>query len=55
MSKTWKEVREKPLRVLSRFLTEYYGERCPDYVEACPCCWGWEIYDELERLVTLND
>ena len=26
-------------------VTEYYGERCPDYHKECVCCKAWQEYD----------
>ena len=30
---------------LSGFLTETYGQRCPDYEPGCACCEAWQVYD----------
>lgn len=30
-------------------LTEYFGERCPDYHKECVCCKAWQEYDILTR------
>lgn len=40
---------DKVLRRLRRFLTENYGERCPDFDKDCPCCRVWVRYDLLEE------
>lgn len=31
--------------LLSKYLTEFYGERCPDYDGDCECCKRWECFD----------
>lgn len=28
-------------------VTEYFGERCPEYEPGCACCEGWKQYDKL--------
>lgn len=40
---------DKALRRLRTFLTEYFGERCPDFDKDCPCCRVWVRYDLLEE------
>jgi hypothetical protein len=32
---------------VSQWITEYYGERCPDKCEHCPCCEKWAEFDKL--------
>jgi len=34
---------------VSIFITEYYGERCPDYEPECICCEQWMCFDKLFR------
>lgn len=28
-------------------ITDYFGERCPDFSDTCPCCIVWAQYDAL--------
>jgi hypothetical protein len=28
-------------------MTDYWGERCPDYQNGCSCCESWKEYDRL--------
>lgn len=30
-----------------QFVIKYWGERCPDYEETCPCCQAWNNFDTL--------
>lgn len=30
---------------LVRYITKYYGKRCPDYAEGCACCRVWVRFD----------
>ena len=32
---------------LEKWIKEYWGERCPDYCESCPCCKAWDAFDYL--------
>ncbi len=32
---------------LKKWIIKYYGKRCPDYEEDCPCCEAWKHYDWL--------
>src|SRR5690606_38184781 len=34
-------------KLIVEAITEYYGERCPDYDEDCFCCKVWIEYDAL--------
>lgn len=34
------------------YLTNQFGERCPDFDEDCSCCKIWAIYDETNAIVT---
>ena len=33
--------------LIEEAITEYYGERCPDYVWECAVCAVWNQYDTL--------
>ena len=33
------------------WLTEWYGERCPDFYETCIICRVWRNQDDFEKLV----
>lgn len=33
--------------LIEQAITEYWGERCPDYEPSCPCCITWEQYDVM--------
>ena len=28
-------------------ITDYWGERCPDYEPECPTCQAWAEYDKM--------
>ena len=46
--KTYEIERARVLGVLSRWVIECYGERCPDGTEeSCPTCRMWALYDKL--------
>lgn len=36
--------------LIEEAIKEWYGERCPDYQECCPCCDAWLQFDNLVRL-----
>ena len=38
--------------LLEEAISEYFGERCPDFEPGCPCCRAWAEFDETERLRT---
>lgn len=31
--------------LVEQAIREHWGERCPDYVDGCPCCDAWREYD----------
>ena len=33
--------------LIEEALTEWYGPRCPDFADGCPCCLAWAEYDWL--------
>lgn len=35
------------MKLIEEALIEYYGERCPDFADGCPCCEAWAEFDEL--------
>ena len=35
------------VKLIEEALIEYYGERCPDFAEGCPCCEAWAEFDAL--------
>ena len=35
--------------LIEEALTEYFGERCPDYHKECVCCKAWKEYDLMTR------
>lgn len=35
------------MKLIEEALIEYYGERCPDFAEGCPCCEAWAEFDAL--------
>jgi hypothetical protein len=37
--------------LIEEALTEFYGERCPDYEWTCICCVAWKQYDTLCEMV----
>jgi hypothetical protein len=37
------------LKLYKKFLTEYYGRRCPDFEPGCACCQAWVRYDAEKR------
>lgn len=32
---------------VAAWITEFYGERCPDFNEHCECCRRWNLFDQL--------
>lgn len=40
------------LAAARKFVTEYYGERCPDVSRGCCCCQAWMLYDTFENWIT---
>lgn len=40
-------VASEPTNYIAEAITEAFGERCPEYVEGCPCCEAWKQYDAL--------
>lgn len=34
----------------SEDITEYWGERCPDFEPDCACCMAWKMFDEYEEM-----
>ena len=41
--------------IVSEAITEYWGERCPDFNPNCPTCKAWAEYEELTTLRAVND
>lgn len=37
-------------KILSRWITENYGKRCPTYERGCVLCEAWEYYDALKMI-----
>ena len=35
------------MSTIKRVITEYLGERCPDFNADCLCCKAWKEYDDL--------
>ena len=31
-------------------ITEYWGERCPDFDKDCACCQAWKEFDSLMKI-----
>lgn len=38
------------LDLIAEAITEYWGERCPDFDADCPCCKAWKQFDALSTL-----
>jgi hypothetical protein len=36
-------------------VTEYFGERCPEYEPGCACCEGWKQYDTLKNALPFGN
>lgn len=32
---------------LTKFMIEYWGERCPEHEESCPTCNAWDNFDTM--------
>ena len=43
----WEDEKVKVLTPLAAWITDIYGERCPDIDEDCPCCKLWKLYDQF--------
>ncbi len=39
----------KMLRRLKRYTTKYWGKRCSEHCDDCPCCEMWARYDSLRE------
>lgn len=35
------------MKLIEEAITEYYGERCPDFAEGCTCCEAWAEFDNI--------
>lgn len=35
------------MKLIEEALIEYYGDRCPDFAEGCPCCEAWAEFDSI--------
>lgn len=33
--------------LIAEAITDYLGERCPEYAEGCFCCEAWAEFDRL--------
>ena len=40
------------LAATRKFITDYYGERCPEVSSGCVCCQAWTLYDMFEAYMT---
>lgn len=36
--------------LLEEAISNYFGERCPEFEPGCPCCRALAEFDEIERL-----
>lgn len=41
------------MEAFDKFVTEQFGERCPDYEEGCHCCKLWMLRDQVEAIVVI--
>lgn len=41
--------------VAEAFITEWFGERCPEHAEGCECCERWNALDKLLNDVFKDD
>ena len=32
---------------MKRWITKFWGKRCPDFEKDCGCCKAWKAYDYL--------
>lgn len=49
-SSDWLEFESLAMPVIAaaaHFLTQMFGERCPDYCDGCEVCRRWKLLDEL--------
>lgn len=38
------------MKLIEEAITGWFGERCQEALEGCPCCDAWAEYDALTRL-----
>ncbi len=43
------------METFSKFITEQYGERCPDYAANCACCTVWRLLDLTDAIIMDDD
>lgn len=43
LDQRWNEAKERTAAAV----TEYFGERCPEFEPQCECCRRWRAFDEL--------
>ena len=41
------------MKLIEEAMEGYWGKRCPDYEQDCPCCEAWDEYDEMK--ITIMD
>ena len=46
---TNKEHWEQTILWLKESVTEYYGEKCDDYMRGCPCCDAWKELESIKN------
>ena len=42
-------------QIVKAMVTEYWGERCPEYEEGCACCAAWKLFDETGKFHGLEE
>ena len=35
--------------LIEEAITDYWGKRCPDYIDGCPVCEAWNQYDSMHK------
>ena len=43
------------MKLIKEAITGWFGERCQEAMEGCPCCDAWAEYDALTRLAEAAD
>lgn len=37
--------------LIEEAITDYYGPRCDDYMQGCPCCDAWKTLDDIKLFI----
>lgn len=37
------------------YMTQFWGDRCPEYYPGCPACEAWALFDEKGGIMPSED